>query len=141
MKRIGNGFAAAWWRLGLIAGLLVWAPALRAQQPEQPGPPRPRPSTEGLERLIGEAGTVRSTGRLALDFGLWVATLLGCGLVAYGVYHAIKQSGEMEQQRSYGKSIMYTLGGAALSGIKFIWTWIATSITGQGPTEDLGLGF
>ena len=135
MKRIGDGFAAAWWRLGLIAGL-VWAPALRAQQPEQPGPQQP--PTEGLERLIGDAGTIRSTGRLALDFGLWVATLLGCGLVVYGVYHAIKQSGENEQQRSYGKSIMYTLGGAALSGIKFIWLWVAKSITGESPTENLG---
>ena len=72
MERIGNGFAAAWWRLGLIAGLLVRAPALRAQQPEQPGPQRP--PIEGLERLIGDSGTIRSTGRLALDFGLWVAT-------------------------------------------------------------------
>lgn len=59
--------------------------------------------------------------------------------MVYGGYNGIKQSGEMEQARKYGKAIMYTVGGAALSGIRFIWEWVAGAITGQAPQGDIFL--
>ena len=124
----------AYWHTAMVAGLALSPQVLLAQNP-QPGP-QPVQKND-IERLIGDQGTIRSTGRLALDFGLWVATAVGFGLVIYGVYNGIKQSGEMEQQRKYGKAIMYTVGGAGLSGIRYIWEWIAQSVTGTAPTDLL----
>lgn len=136
-KRIFDRCAVVWWRMGVLVGLVFWVPAASGQT-QQPGPQRPPPA-EGLERLIGERGTLRSTGQLAVDFGLWLAALVGVGLVGYGFYDAIKQANEMEHQRRYGKAVMYIVGGAALSGIRVIWQWVAQAITGVEPaTTELG---
>lgn len=130
LSSIPAGAGRLYWRMALYAGLAL-TPQLALGQPVQGG---------DLDKLIGDEGTIRKTGRLVLDFGLWVATLIGVGMVIYGVYNGVKQSGEMEQSRKYGKAIMYGIGGAALSGIKFIWEWIAQSVTGGAPTQDVFLG-
>lgn len=126
-----------YWRSALYAGLAL-TPQLVFAQNQQPGPQQPQ-RADDLSQLLGDQGTVRGTGRLILDFGLWAATLIGVGMVIYGLYNGIQQASSIEPQRRYGKAIMYTIGGAALSGIKFIWEWIAQSVTGAAPASDVFL--
>lgn len=125
LNSLRANLSLAYWRLAVVAGLAL--------------SPRPLPAQDNdLENLIGDDGTIRTTGRLVLDFGLWIATVIGCGMVIYGIYDGIKQSGGgMGQQKSYGKAVMFTIGGAALSGVRFIWEWVAQAITGESPTGDI----
>ena len=77
---------------------------------EQPTVPRPA-RVDGIGRIIGQDGALRSSLRTVLDFVFFAAAMAGIILIAAGIWQIIKQMKQREEQREMGRAL-WMIGAA-----------------------------